>query len=524
MIRRTVLAVAAAAALILSPSATMAQTAPVHTGVVALPQVVVGFTCTVSTSTPQVGGSVNVLCSRGNAYQSITLRVDGTKALTKQLSSGGAGTFLVKFTAPATHTLTMTNVAGTVLVRKVVRVGFSCTVSTSTPAAGDPVKVFCSGGNAYQSITPRIDGTRLFTQKLDSNGHGTFTVRVQTASKHTLTMTSSAGTVLFTAHLAVHPKVVFKCTVSTSTPAAGAPVKVLCSGGHAYQSITLRVDRIKVLTKKLDSKGHGTFAVSIKAVGKHTLTMTSSAGTVLFTAHLVVHPKVVFKCTLSTLRPAAGEPVKVLCSGGTAYQSITLKVDGIKSLTKTLNSKGQGTFTVSIKAVGKHTLTMTNSAGKILFTAHLLVHPKYPASRYSFTVTDSTPGAGVPFTANMTGGPANTAIVLTVTSKVTSTSKDGITIAGTKSITRIRNANSEAAFAVTLTEPGAYTLVVTNSEGVSRGAQTVTVAAAPAATVGSLSRTGFDPLGLLVGGGLLLLAGTGAVLAARRRKSAQVSV
>jgi len=47
--------------------------------------------------------------------------------------------------------------------------------------------------------------------------------------------------------------------------------------------------------------------------------------------------------------------------------------------------------------------------------------------------------------------------------------------------------------------------VDTNAAGTVRGTQTVTVAAAPAAT-GSLSRTGFDPTGLLVGGGLLLLA------------------
>lgn len=138
-------------------------------------------------------------------------------------------------------------------------------------------------------------------------------------------------------------------------------------------------------------------------------------------------------------------------------------------------------------------------------------------------MSDSTPASGASFTANLTGGPANTAIILTVTSKVTSVSSSGIDIAGTKAFSAMRDANSAAAWTVTLTEAGAYTLVDTNTAGVVRGTQTVTVGAAPAAPVGSLSRTGFDPTGLLVGGGLLLLAGAGAVVVAKRRRSSQAA-
>ena len=50
MIRRAVLAAAAAVALILTPSVAMAYQAT-------------GFTCTVSDSTPTVGDSVTVVCS-----------------------------------------------------------------------------------------------------------------------------------------------------------------------------------------------------------------------------------------------------------------------------------------------------------------------------------------------------------------------------------------------------------------------------------------------------------------------------
>lgn len=223
-------------------------------------------------------------------------------------------------------------------------------------------------------------------------------------------------------------------------------------------------------------------------------------------------------CTASPLAPVVGQPVKVDCTGGTKNQSVTLNIDGVASQTKNLNSKGVGAFSVRFIAAGTHTVTTSPASSTLTFN----VQPKYPAQGFTFTVSHSTPAPGVPFTANLTGGPANTAIILTVTSKVTSISNVGMTIAGTKSFSVMRDANSAAVWKVTLTESGAYTLVATNIQGVVRGTQTVTVdavPAAPAATVGSLSRTGFDPKGLLINGGLLLLAGAGAVAVARRRRS-----
>ena len=133
---------------------------------------------------------------------------------------------------------------------------------------------------------------------------------------------------------------------------------------------------------------------------------------------------------------------------------MTLKVDGARSLTKKLNSRGEGNFSVSFKLVGTYTITMTNTGGTVLFTQVVTVHPKYPASGFTFTVSDPTPAPGGRFTVHLTGGRANTAIILTVTSKVTSLSSDGIDIAGTKSFTATRDASSAAAWTVTLTEAG----------------------------------------------------------------------
>jgi len=83
----------------------------------------------------------------------------------------------------------------------------------------------------------------------------------------------------------------------------------------------------------------------------------------------------------------------------------------------------------------------------------------------------------VAFTVNMTGGPGDTAITMAVASREDSISDDAITIAGTKSMAKVRDASAAAAFSVTLTEAGTYDLVLTNSAGVIRGTQTVVVAA-----------------------------------------------
>jgi len=102
---------------------------------------------------------------------------------------------------------------------------------------------------------------------------------------------------------------------------------------------------------------------------------------------------------------------------------------------------------VSVRFITNRSHTGTTTPGFV--TMAFNVHPKHPASRYTFTVIDSTPTSGIPFTVNMTGGLANTAIILTVTvtSTVTSTSSDGI--AGAKAFTATRDASSAAAWTVT---------------------------------------------------------------------------
>ena len=132
----------------------------------------------------------------------------------------------------------------------------------------------------------------------------------------------------------------------------------------------------------------------------------------------------------------------------------------------------------------------------------------YQAPGFTFTVSDTTPATGVPFTAVVTGAEPGTVVTLTVT--------------GGQTFTATANASGVATFTLTLSAAGVYTLTATNAAGVVIGTQTVTVAAAAASVVPGLVDTGFDGMPLAIGGGVLVLAGAGAVLVARRRKSAQV--
>ena len=138
----------------------------------------------------------------------------------------------------------------------------------------------------------------------------------------------------------------------------------------------------------------------------------------------------------------------------------------------------------------------------------------YNAPGYATTVSDSTPAVGQNVTVILRGGSAIAGKVVTLT----------ITGPSTKTLTATANAGGVAHFTTTFGVEGVYTLTMTVA-GVVVSTQTVTVHAAPgaAAAVPPLARTGFDPTGLLVGGGLLVLAGAGAVVVAKRRRSARVS-
>ena len=137
----------------------------------------------------------------------------------------------------------------------------------------------------------------------------------------------------------------------------------------------------------------------------------------------------------------------------------------------------------------------------------------YNAPSFPATVSDTTPAVGQSVTVIIYGGVANANQVITLT----------ITGPSTKTLTATSNAAGVARFTFTLSVAGVYTLTATNASGAVISTQNITVHAASAASVApKLSFTGFEGTGLAVGGGLLVLTGAGAVLVARRRKTAQV--
>jgi LPXTG-motif cell wall-anchored protein len=141
----------------------------------------------------------------------------------------------------------------------------------------------------------------------------------------------------------------------------------------------------------------------------------------------------------------------------------------------------------------------------------------YDAPGFSSLVSDSTPSIGAPVTMTIQGGAANAGQVI----KLVITSADS-----TKSMSKTANASGAAAFTFTLSAAGTYKVEAFNAAGALVSDQVLMVAASPAASGGpagdQLASTGFDGMSLAVGGGVLVLAGAGAVVVARRRRSAQV--
>lgn len=141
----------------------------------------------------------------------------------------------------------------------------------------------------------------------------------------------------------------------------------------------------------------------------------------------------------------------------------------------------------------------------------------YEAPGFSSSVSDTTPAVGQTVTVIINGGAANANQVFTLTVACST---------NTRALTATANASGAASFTFTPSAAGVCTLTATNAAGAVVSTQTITVHAVSVAgvapTAGQLSFTGFDGSGLAVGGGVLVLAGAGAVVVARRRKSAKV--
>ena len=153
----------------------------------------------------------------------------------------------------------------------------------------------------------------------------------------------------------------------------------------------------------------------------------------------------------------------------------------------------------------------------------------YGAADYTNTGTASTttPTVGTPFTITVQG-PANTPVIITVTTNPASIPDAAITIAGTKALTKTTSASGAVSFSVTLSQPGTYTAIIT--DGVSGEALSTQVFVVPGPAAGGagtsgpgtgwLSQTGANSVPIALGAGALLAAGAAGVVYANKRRHA----
>ena len=180
-------------------------------------------------------------------------------------------------------------------------------------------------------------------------------------------------------------------------------------------------------------------------------------------------------------------------------------------------------------------MKLRRAATTLLLAAALAAAPAvasaYEADEYEVGVSTATPEVGETFTVTVGGPAGNPTITLTISSPDV---PDGaISIAGTKALTK-DTVDGFASFAVTLSEPGTFSLVATDADGtVLSSQQIVSVPASDGAggtgsggdsadgTSGGLAETGSDDV-LLLGGAVLLVAGgaTAVLVARSRRRSA----
>ena len=160
-------------------------------------------------------------------------------------------------------------------------------------------------------------------------------------------------------------------------------------------------------------------------------------------------------------------------------------------------------------------LLVAAAAVALILAPSVAMAAGYHAPGFSTSVSDSTPAIGHPVTVTINGGAANAGQMI----RLVITSDAGVTM----SFSKRANANGVVKFTFKLSAAGTYKVEAFNAAGALVSTQVLTVASqANSPFSPKLSQTGFDGGPLAVGGGVLVLVGAGAVVVARRRRSAQV--
>ena len=272
------------------------------------------------------GGTVTLTCTAGSSY----------------LWSNGAVIQSITVNASGTYSVTMTNASGCIGSSAGTTVVVN-PLPTPTITAGGPL-TFCQGGTVTLTCnagSSYLWSTGAVTQSIIVNASGTYTVTLTDANG---CVGTSAGTTV-----TVNP-------LPTPTITAGGPL-TFCQGGSVTLTCTAG-------SSYLWSTGAVTQSITVSTAGNYTVTLTNANGCVGTSAQttVVVNP-------LPTPTITAGGPL-TFCQGG----SVTLTCTAGSSY---LWSTGAVTQAITVNASGTYTVTMTNANGCAGTTAGttVTVHP-----------------------------------------------------------------------------------------------------------------------------------------------------
>lgn len=150
MIRRKVLIVAAAAALVLAPSAAFGYGATDYTdkGTVSDTTPTVGQSFTVTVQGP-ANASVTLTITSPDSIPDSAITIAGTKSLTKTTNAAGTAVFTVTLSAAGTYTLVATDtVSGAVLSTQAVTVAAAAGTTGSLATTGTDALPIALGAGA----------------------------------------------------------------------------------------------------------------------------------------------------------------------------------------------------------------------------------------------------------------------------------------------------------------------------------------------------------------------------------------
>jgi hypothetical protein len=280
----------------------------------------------------------------------------GSSSLVQTIHTGASSTVLASTPNPSNSGQSVT---------------FTATVTAMPPATGTPTGEVTfqqgntvlaqaplnSSGTASFSISTLAVGSDTITASYPSdpvfaNSSGSTVQTVQNASATTTTVSSSANPSVFS------QPVTFTAAVTSS-------------GGVPTGTVTFKDGTTTLGTSNLDGTGHATFATSTLTVASHSITATYNGSSSFNPSTSSVLTQVVNKdgttsAVTSSLNPSRRNQSVTFTatvtanSPGTAVPtgSVTFK-DGTKTLsTKTLNSAGQATFSISNLSRGNHSITV----------------------------------------------------------------------------------------------------------------------------------------------------------------------